>query len=205
MKWTQSEQGACISDKSHSILLMRINSLPFYEDVQIQILITIPELYPSQSPPQLQLLSRYIGAFGIDPDLFGDILKTFISSKSGVEFIPGSVVVFDGLQSVLEQCSKWYRERLSEKEARNILREEQRNQQAFETTIQKDESTTMDIRGTLSSVASLPEGIQLVEAEAITDRRSVFVGRACRITHPSQVSPGFSQSTMTYLVRWRRF
>ena len=39
---------------------------------------------------------------------------------------------------------------------------------------------------TLQDVA-LPEGIRLIEAEPIVDRRSVFVGRACQISHPSQV------------------
>ena len=34
---------------------------------------------------------------------------------------------------------------------------------------------------------SIPQGIEIVEAEAITDRKSAFIGRACRITDPSQV------------------
>ena len=39
---------------------------------------------------------------------------------------------------------------------------------------------------TVQDVA-LPEGIKLINAEPIVDRRSVFVGRACQISHPSQV------------------
>lgn len=35
--------------------------------------------------------------------------------------------------------------------------------------------------------ASIPEGIQIIEAETITDRKSAFIGRACRITDPSHV------------------
>lgn len=34
---------------------------------------------------------------------------------------------------------------------------------------------------------ALPEGIKIIEAEPIVDRKSVFVGRACLISHPSQV------------------
>lgn len=30
-------------------------------------------------------------------------------------------------------------------------------------------------------------GVQIIAAEPIIDRKSVFVGRACRISHPSQV------------------
>lgn len=33
---------------------------------------------------------------------------------------------------------------------------------------------------------ALPEGLQLFTAEPITDRKSAFVGRACRISHPSE-------------------
>lgn len=38
---------------------------------------------------------------------------------------------------------------------------------------------------------ALPEGIKLIEAEPIVDRKSVFVGRACQISHPSQVRPRY--------------
>jgi len=124
----------------------------------------------------------------VDPDLFGDVLKTFISSKSGVEFISNSVAVFDGIQNVIERCSTWYGERLSEEKAGELLREEERNHRVEnEDEIQKDVSMppTLDER-TLTQTA-MPEGIEIIEADPISDRKSAFVGRACRITHPSQV------------------
>ncbi|KZO98060.1 UPF0029-domain-containing protein, partial [Calocera viscosa TUFC12733] len=52
---------------------------------------------------------------------------------------------------------------------------------------------------TYAKKAELPEGIELVVAEPIEDRKSVFVGRACRITHPSQVPP-----VIAYLMSDRR-
>jgi len=45
----------------------------------------------------------------------------------------------------------------------------------------------------------LPPGVQIYEAEPITDRKSVFVGRACRIQHPSEVS-----AILSHLVSDRR-
>ena len=39
---------------------------------------------------------------------------------------------------------------------------------------------------------ALPEGVKLIEAEPIVDRKSVFVGRACQISHPSQVRVALS-------------
>ncbi|KZT62859.1 ribosomal protein S5 domain 2-like protein [Calocera cornea HHB12733] len=45
------------------------------------------------------------------------------------------------------------------------------------------------LRTYATSSGSLPEGIQLVVTDRIVHRKSVFVGRACRITDPSQVPP----------------
>jgi hypothetical protein len=74
-------------------------------------------------PPQLQLHSRYIGPFGVDADLFGSIIKTFMS-VNGIEWTPGAVCVFDGLQSVLERVLHWYEQRLESKRAGEALREQ---------------------------------------------------------------------------------
>ena len=35
---------------------------------------------------------------------------------------------------------------------------------------------------------ALPTGVQIFVADPLTDRKSVFVGRACRISNPSEVS-----------------
>ncbi|KAI6024451.1 ribosomal protein S5 domain 2-type protein [Pisolithus marmoratus] len=152
-----------VSVKSSRIL----SSLPAHEDVSIRVL--------------LQLLSRYIGAFGVDSSLFGSILRTFIST-SAVQWSPGTVCVFDGLQNVLERCENWYQERLHKDKA---------GEDAHTDTLpidpplceQEEEALPVDPPGN----AVLPEGIQVIAVEPIVDRKSVFVGRACRISHPSQV------------------
>ncbi|OAX43230.1 ribosomal protein S5 domain 2-like protein [Rhizopogon vinicolor AM-OR11-026] len=162
-------------------------NLPSHEDTSIRILVSIPPTYPSSSPPQLQLLSRYIGAFGVDSSLFGSILRTFIS-VSGVEWTPESVCVFDGLQNVLERCEAWYEDKISKEAVGELLREDARN----DVLIEPDESlitpSAINVeKDRVSFDTALPEGIEIVEAEAIVDRKSIFVGRACRISHPSQV------------------
>jgi hypothetical protein len=44
--------------------------LPDNPDVEVTVLITLPPGYPeSEHPPQLQLLDRYIGDFGVDSGL----------------------------------------------------------------------------------------------------------------------------------------
>ncbi|CAD6891674.1 unnamed protein product [Tilletia controversa] len=57
--------------------------------IPIRLAITIPPSYPSHTnaseeaqrqsaPPQLQLLSRFVGPYAVDPTLFGSVLRTFL-------------------------------------------------------------------------------------------------------------------------------
>ncbi|KAG6378996.1 hypothetical protein JVT61DRAFT_13287 [Boletus reticuloceps] len=108
---------------SSSSFQYRLDSLPSHEDVSIRILVSLPPSYPAESPPQLQLLSRYIGAYGVDASLFGSILRTFISI-SGVEWTRDTVCVFDGLQSILERAEAWYEDKLNREKAGELIRED---------------------------------------------------------------------------------
>lgn len=150
---------------------------------------SLPHTYPSTNPPQLQLLSRYIGPYSVDPDLFGSILRTYISSVDGVEFVPGLVCVFDGLEFVKEQkCLRWYEERLSEEKANDLIREDERESTFIPTSsTNKTEGTQEKMTTQDEQVTNMPDGLSLTVSEPIVDRKSVFIGRACRITDPSQV------------------
>ncbi|KAF5371337.1 hypothetical protein D9758_004087 [Tetrapyrgos nigripes] len=174
-------------ESNSTIRYQVILALPSYEseDINVKILVSLPPNYPSSSPPQLQLLSRYIG---VDSTLFGDVLRTFISSTNGIEFIPDNVCVFDGLQYVLERCTKWYEENLSREKAGEMERENLRHHEESESTsVSADSQSISTSKLPPPSVAPLPEGIKIFEAEPIVDRKSVFVGRVCAISHPSEV------------------
>lgn len=166
--------------------------LPPHEEITVHILISLPPTYPSTSPPQLQLLSRYIGAFGADSNLFGAILRVYIS-VNGVEWAADSICVFDGLQRLLELCTEWYDEKLTNYAIGQVIRdaaEETNNSKATTSTAFLNSDTDENHRAPTATTAptfGIPEGIQIFEAEPITDRKSAFVGRACRISHPSQV------------------
>ncbi|KAF7432726.1 eIF2 kinase Gcn2p negative regulator [Pleurotus ostreatus] len=166
--------------------------LPPHEEITVHILISLPPTYPSTSPPQLQLLSRYIGAFGADSNLFGAILRVYIS-VNGVEWAADSICVFDGLQRMLELCTEWYDEKLTNYAIGQVIRdaaEETNNSKATTSTAFLNSDTDESHRAptvTAAPTFGIPEGIQIFEAEPITDRKSAFVGRACRISHPSQV------------------
>jgi len=138
----------------------------------------------------LQLLSRYIGAFGADAGLFGSILRTFISIN-GVEFTPETVCVFDGVQNALEQCNVWYKERLMEERTKDIIRGEQKEIRAAQVEEAIVSPSSKDLPGHMErdirSQNEMPLRIKFFTAEPIIDRKSTFIGRACRVSDPSEV------------------
>lgn len=144
---------------------------------------SLPRNYPAESPPQLQLLSRYIGSFGVDAELFGSVIRLFMS-KGGIVWVPNNVCVFDGMESVRELCAKWYAKRLDE----DGLARSTKLSSHTENTPPPLDGPRAEAYCTTSEIASLPNGIHVIEAEPITDRKSVFIGRVCRINDPSQVS-----------------
>lgn len=174
-----------------------------HDDVSLKVLVSLPPTYPASSPPQLQLLSRYIGAFGADSNLFGSILRTFISIN-GIEWSEDTVCVFDGLQNVLERCTLWYEERLGAEKAGELVRDDMKEHSRHFDNQHTSNAPGMDsvdqnvvedhISGVHDNVPSvLPAGVNIYTAEPITDRKSAFVGRACRIEHPSEVR-GYSKT-----------
>jgi hypothetical protein len=151
------------------------------------LLVSLPRGYPESASPQLQLLSRYIGAFGVDASLFGAVLRTFIIHDGGAIWESGSVCVFDGVQAVLERCSRWYEDRLSAEQAGELLREESKDAAqgpAEGSRHNKDDVESLTAQETLPA---MPEGVAIIVAEPIVDRKSSFVGRACSISDPAQV------------------
>ncbi|KAG6820684.1 hypothetical protein H0H93_013202 [Arthromyces matolae] len=158
---------------------VELSLLSPHEDVSIKILVSVPPFYPTSSPPQLQLLSRYVGAFSADSGLFGSILRTFIS-VNGVEWTPDCVCVFDGLQSVIERCTGWYEDKINAEKAGDLLRgdaREQSDRMMNPPTIEPDDRLSPDdVIPFESFTNSLPEGFDLFMAEPITDRKSVFIG-----------------------------
>ena len=98
--------------------------------------------------------------------------------------------VFDGLEWVKERCTEWLVERMSEKKAWEMLRADERHGHDGENghPPEDTESGNSRVAHTVPDVpAEMPPGITIVETEPILDRKSAFVGRACRITDPSQV------------------
>ena len=122
----------------------------------------------------------------MDPILFGTVLKTYMSAE-GVEWVRDMVCVFDGLEWVKERCTEWYRAKKSEKLASEMQREDEKNYSAAEGE-DKRASGSNDHWQESPVPPPTTSGLEIIEAEPIVDRKSSFVGRACHITDPSQVS-----------------
>ncbi|EJU06289.1 imprinted and ancient [Dacryopinax primogenitus] len=173
---------------------------PPYEDTSLRLLVTLPQTYPHSTPPQLQLLSKYIGPYPVTSQLFGGVLRTYLSQAHGVEFRLGEVAVFDGVESTKERVGRWFEEEKGRGEALAVQREMERERQTgSETPKAREEPPAPRVPMEVQVTAELPDGIELIVAEPIIDRKSVFVGRACKITHPSQVPP-----VIAYLMSDRR-
>jgi hypothetical protein len=110
-------------------------------------------------------------------------------SVNGIEWTPGVVCVFDGLQSVLERVLHWYEQRLESMRAGEALREQSHPSPHLIDSEKPDVISSTSVSGLLNAQSvALPEGIKLYEAAPIVDRKSAFIGRACRISDPAQVS-----------------
>ena len=125
-------------------------------------------------------------------------MRTYISIN-GIEWTPDTVCVFDGLQNVLERCLEWYEDRINSEKAGELARDDLKGQLGIEVIAagrsspdinhDDDEEREDPILGEHQNLPiALPTGVQIFVADPLTDRKSVFVGRACRISHPSEVS-----------------
>ncbi|WVQ84021.1 hypothetical protein IAT38_006166 [Cryptococcus sp. DSM 104549] len=183
----------------------------------MRILVSLPPTYPNSSPPQLQLLGRYLGSFPIDSGLFGDITRTYISSE-GAPFIAGDVCVFEGLTHVQTLARKWYADQLRITAARDAERTSHlapphgvdrspadsdgeggsgsgsddpayapRPSPRPTFSYTRAAGDTPATPAMLRAEAGQGHGLEVFISDEIVDRKSVFVGRAVRVTDEREV------------------
>jgi hypothetical protein len=122
-------------------------------------------------------------------------------SVNGIEWTPGVICVFDGLENLLERAVRWYERRLESMKASEALREQSLDSVRGPET-GGGATVISPVSADIQPVA-LPEGIELFEAEPIIDRKSAFVGRACRISDPAQVITLDKTSLVTERGLWQ--
>lgn len=100
------------------------------------------------------------------------------------------MAIFDGVENLREVIQRWYEDRLSARTAAELQREDEKTHgdknPTADPTLEDEhfQSTGVTLAATPSE---LPDGVQVWVSEPIVDRKSTFIGRACRVTHPSQV------------------
>ena len=125
-------------------------------------------------------------------------MRTYISI-TGIEWTQDTVCVFDGLQNVLERCLAWYEDRLNSEKKGELARDDLKGQLGNEVIAAGRSSPDINHDGDQEREGprlgehqilpiALPTDVQIFVADPLTDRKSVFVGRACRISHPSEVN-----------------
>ncbi|SOV02648.1 related to YIH1 [Ustilago sp. UG-2017a] len=176
--------------------------------IPTRLAVTMPSFYPhSARPPQLQLLSKYIGGFSVDSKLFGEILRAFYHRKDdevggevvyaeeaaasaawvggsmdkGVNWGPGEVVLFEGIEWVKEKVLDWWTERQAERA---------KNAPATSTTSPAPTESHSNL-ATFDTAPALSQpkpftGI-LFQTESVIERKSEFIGYAASISSPDEV------------------
>lgn len=104
----------------------------------------------------------------------------------------GEVAVFEGIERAREECDSFLNDKLSELEVKKVNDDhtteedlEQARQMQNEENAARAEAVP---RIAPQLEAELPEGCKLYTSEPILDRKSVFIGYACKITSPADVS-----------------
>lgn len=174
-----------------TLLLVLHTQLPHPQDhIQLGLILSLPPTYPSQSAPLLQLENRFLGAEPVPASLWGTILRTYShepalppSAEEGIEWVPGSCCLYEGIEKVKEICGRWIGEREKEREAAERRRVELATSSAVYAIPDEREPT----REEAERIPRQPTGKKAVacpvitSSEALVDRKSVFVGHAARI------------------------
>ncbi|KAJ9480238.1 Protein IMPACT-like protein [Pseudozyma hubeiensis] len=184
------------------------------DPIPIRLAATLPPFYPhSVRPPQLQLLSKYVGGFSVDAKLFGEILRAFYhqvddasgeaadaeetsataawiggSMDKGVQWSSGEVVLFEGIEWVKEKVTDWWNEKEAErvKAAPSVPASDDSAQSA---------STNITTFSDPTPAAQRPSPFAgtLHQTQPIIERKSEFIGYAARLTSPDQVASVLSR------------
>jgi Uncharacterized protein family UPF0029 len=174
------------------------------ESITIRLSATLPSGYPlSNSSPQLQLLSRYIGSHGVDHQLFGRILRIFIQTKSQitesqhVRFEKGQVALFDGIEKARELIESWYEDRQAHKPTTQGVQtydEEKEKHLRVDDDDNNDDGISDQIRqlsfdnsNRFERARSTSAAVKLVTSPALSERKSTFVGHAAALHDPADV------------------
>ncbi|KAI5476071.1 ribosomal protein S5 domain 2-type protein [Pseudohyphozyma bogoriensis] len=165
----------------------------------IHLLISLSPDYPLNQPPQIQLQDLYIGPYLVTDELFGEVLRTFMheaSSGQGIEWSPGDVCVFEGVEDVRERVGEWLKGREEESRKGEVLRAgvgvyqigAEVEEQGQKEEVREEEVFTYAAEPVKK--ATKVESVKcpvIVSSEPLVDRKSVFVGHVAQVTCAEEI------------------
>ncbi|GAA5845171.1 hypothetical protein JCM11251_003706 [Rhodosporidiobolus azoricus] len=186
-----------------------------HDSTPLHLLLSLPPSYPAEAPPLIQLQDRYLSSFAVSDELFGSVLRTFMhDTEAGpsvaegpvVEWTPGGVTLYEGIEAVREMCTKWVSERAEEKRRGEEVRKAENG--AGETIVEaarrngmrtgdwEEEGDELDLEERIEEQAeraprkppqSTVKCPKITSAEPLIDRKSVFVGHAATVNSVEEV------------------
>lgn len=189
------------SKTSRFVLSTKIQSL--HEQLKINILIALPSDYPTTSPPLLQLQDRYLASHPVSDKLFSSILRIYMHKRidgrstfpdaGGVEFIPGEVCLYEGVEEVKRLCEEFIVESGKVSQQLKLIREGVEGYRIgagesldhLEDVVVPPTRQANEFRQVDFDEGPCPT---IVSSEPILDRRSVFIGHCAAISSPNEVS-----------------
>ncbi|PWN25857.1 ribosomal protein S5 domain 2-like protein [Jaminaea rosea] len=168
----------------------------------LRLSISLPPSYPaSTSPPQLQLLDRFLGPYEVDTKLFSEVLRIFRSSHDepwGEEGDASRAVLFEGCEEVKGKVEAWLKEMGKRDKERRA--NDERGAAGDEAQRRRQDNSEEAARASSSSSSIQPSQPAPVPPEALSarskrwtttdavvERKSTFVGHAVPLHSPLEV------------------
>ncbi|EGG05323.1 uncharacterized protein MELLADRAFT_78084 [Melampsora larici-populina 98AG31] len=159
------------------------------EEIRFSTRVIIPKDYPERSPPQFQLISKYIGPYLILPELFNQISKLYQDEDD--DWTSSQSILFDALESIKEIIMNYYHQKSKGLQESKVNREEMickkhdEDHQINEVLNKRNLPISIDDQST--------EVFEIFVSEPIMDRKSIFVGHSTFLKDPRQVKAIMNQ------------
>lgn len=164
-------------------------------DLRIHIILSIPHDYPAISPPLLQLQDIYLHSYPVDDTLFAEICRVYMhqaGSGKGIDFQPGEVCLFDGIEWIRTRCTEYAQDRRrKEEEGQAAMKARQREEDRGERIESVQAVTTQPASNRVEEKPFQRRACPvIISAEPIVDRKSSFIGHCAKVTSLDEVRLG---------------
>lgn len=152
-----------------------------HNEVRLDLLIALSPGYPSDFPAVV-LTDRYLGDYQVDTELSTAVAMALADDGS---WEPGTPALYEAVERARTIAGTW----LQRHQDATLASQLERAEDHPETPRAKAPPTPRSLPPPAAAPPRMPDGLAWVSAEPIVDRKSVFVGHAVAVSHPSQIRP----------------